>query len=133
MSEQTPAAVAAAYFEALGRGDVPAAMGLLDPQVVWHQPGTHQFSGDHVGLDGVRALLGGMMQASEGSFQLTVTGPAMVNGDLVAVQVRFTGTSGEASMDMTGVDLLTVGDGKIVEVHLFSEDGPAEDAFWGRA
>lgn len=133
MSEQTPAAVAAAYFEALGRGDVPAAMGLLDPQVVWHQPGTNQFSGDHVGLDGVGALLGGMMQASEGSFQLTVTGPAMVNGDLVAVQVRFTGTSGEASMDMTGVDLLTVGDGKIVEVHLFSEDGPAEDAFWGRA
>lgn len=75
MSEQTPAAVAA-YFEALGRGDVPAAMGLLDPQVVWHQPGTNQYSGDHVGLDGVGALLGGMMQASEGSFELTVTGPA---------------------------------------------------------
>ena len=133
MSKQTPAAVAAAYFDALGRGDVPAAMGLLSPRVVWHQPGANRFSGHHVGVEGVGALLGGMMQASEGSFQLAVTGPAMVNGDLVAVPVRFTGTRGDVSMDLTGIDLLTVSDGKIVEVHLFSADGPAEDAFWGQA
>lgn len=132
-SDQIPAAVAAAYFEALGRGDVPAAMGLLSPRVVWHQPGRNRFSGDHVGLQGVGELLGGMMQVSEGSFQLAVTGPAMVNGGLVAVPVRFTGTRGDQSMDMAGVDLLTVGDDKIVEVHLFSEDGAAEDAFWGQA
>lgn len=72
------------------------------------------------------------MEVSEGSFQLEVTGPAMVNGELVAVPVRFTGARSDASMDMTGVDLLTVRDGKIVTVHLFSEDGAAEDAFWGR-
>ncbi|GAA4086161.1 hypothetical protein GCM10023066_20010 [Nocardioides kongjuensis] len=59
-------------------------------------------------------------------------GPAMVNGELVAVPVRFTGRRDGASMDMTGVDLLTVRDGKIVEVHLFSENGVAEDQFWGR-
>jgi len=131
MSEQTPAAVAAAYFEALGRGDVPTAMSLLDPQVVWHQPGANRFSGDHAGLEGVGALLGGMMQASEGSFQLAVSGPAMVNGVFVAVPVRFSGARSDASMDMAGVDLLTVRDGKITEVHLFSEDAPSEDAFWG--
>lgn len=133
MSEQTPAAVAASYFEALGRGDVPAAMSLLSPQVVWHQPGANRFTGNHAGVDGVGALLGGMMEVSEGSFQLAVTGPAMVNGELVAVPVRFTGSRAGASMDQVGVDLLTVRDGKIVEVHLFSEDGPAEDAFWGQA
>lgn len=133
MSEQTPAAVAAAYFEALGTGDVPGAMALLSPQVVWHQPGANRFTGNHSGVDGVGALLGGMMEVSEGSFQLAVTGPAMVNGELVAVPVRFTGTRAGASMDMAGIDLLTVRDGKIVEVHLFSEDGPAEDAFWGQA
>lgn len=131
MSESTPAAVAAAYFDALGRGDVPAAMGLLSPQVVWHQPGANRFSGDHTGVEGVGALLGGMMQVSQGSFQLAVTGPAMVNGELVAVPVRFTGSRAVASMDMAGVDLLTVRDGKIVEVHLFSENGPIEDVFWG--
>ena len=132
MSEQTPAAVAAAYFEALGAGDVPGAMALLSPQVVWHQPGGNRFSGDHIGVDGVGALLGGMMEVSEGSFQLAVTGPAMVNGDLVAVPVRFAGGRVGVSMDMAGIDLLTVRDGKIVEVRLFSEDGPTEDVFWGQ-
>lgn len=133
MSEQTPAAVAATYFEALGRGDVPAAMALLDPQVVWHQPGANKFSGDHVGIEGVGALLGAMMETSEGTFQLTVTGAAMVNGELAAVPVRFTGARAAGSMDMAGIDMLTVRDGKIVEVHLFSEDAAAEDAFWGHA
>ena len=83
-------------------------------------------------MEGVGALLGGMMEASQGTFQLAVTGPTMVNGELVAVPVRFSGRRDEVSMDMAGVDLLTIRDGKIVEVHLFSEDGPAEDEFWGR-
>ena len=132
MTEQTPAAVAATYFDALGIGDVPTAMAQLDGDVTWHQPGANRFSGDHRGLEGVGALLGGMMEASQGSFQLAVTGPAMVNGELVAVPVRFSGRREAGSMDMAGVDLLTVRGGKIVEVHLFSEDGDAEDEFWGR-
>lgn len=131
MADQTPAAVTASYFDALGRGDVPAALALLSPDVVWHQPGENRFSGNHTGIEGVGALLGGMMEASAGTFQLAVTGPAMVNGEFVAVPVRFSGRRGDESMDMSGVDLLTVRNGKIAEVHLFSEDGPAEDAFWG--
>jgi len=73
----------------------------------------------------------GMMEASEGTFQLAVTGPAMVNGELVAVPVRFQGKRANGAMDMAGVDLLRIRSGRISEVHLFSEDGPNEDAFWG--
>ena len=131
MTEQTPAVVAATYFDALGRGDVPTAMAQLSSSVIWHQPGANRFSGNHSGMEGVGALLGGMMEASQGSFQLAVTGPAMVNGELVAVPVRFSGRRDGVSMDMAGVDLLTIRDGNIVEVHLFSEDGTAEDEFWG--
>ena len=132
MTVQTPADVSAAYFSALAQGDIPTAMSLLSPDVVWHQPGANRFSGDHAGVDGVGALLGGMMAASDGTFRLTVEGSAMVNGAMVAVPVRFAGELPAASMDMAGVDLLTVRDGSIVEVHLFSEDGAAEDAFWGQ-
>lgn len=131
MSDQRPVSVAGAYFDALERGDVPAAMSLLDQSVLWHQPGANRFSGEHAGVDGVGALLGGMMEVSEGSFQLAVTGPVMINGDLVAVPVRFTGKRAGADMDTNGIDLLTVRGGKIVEVHLFTADGAAEDAFWG--
>ncbi|PPF87525.1 ketosteroid isomerase [Pseudoclavibacter sp. RFBJ3] len=128
----TPAAVAATYFDALGRGDFPTVMAQFSDAVVWNQPGANQFSGTHHGVDGVGALLGGMMEASQGTFQLAVTGPAMVNGELVAVPVRFTGQRAGTSMDMAGIDLLTVRDGKIIEAHLFSEDGVNEDLFWGQ-
>lgn len=133
MTDQTPAAVTASYFDALGRGDVPAAMALLSPDVVWHQPGSNRFSGDHAGIDGVGSLLGGMMETSQGTFQLAVAAPPMVNGEFVAVPVRFSGKRADVSMDMSGVDLLTIRDGKIVEVHLFSAESSAEDAFWGQA
>ncbi|WP_445995951.1 nuclear transport factor 2 family protein [Okibacterium fritillariae] len=126
-----PATIARIYFEALRRGDVPTLMNQFAQDVVWHQPGENRFSGIHRGVDSVGALIGGMMRLSDGSFALEVTGPLMANGDLVAVPVRFTGRREDASMDMSGVDLLTVRDGKIVEMHLFSEDGAAEDAFWG--
>jgi hypothetical protein len=72
-----------------------------------------------------------MMETSQGTFQLSVTGPAMVNGEFVAVPVRFSDKRADVSMDMAGVDLLTIHSGKIAEVRLFSEDGPAEDRFWG--
>ena len=108
-------------------------MALLSPDVVWHQPGSNLFSGEHSGIDAVGSLLGGMMEASQGTLQLAVTGQPMVNGEQVAVPVRFSGQRTDASMDMAGVDLLTVRDGKIVEVRLFSADGSEEDAFWGQA
>ncbi|SKC52616.1 nuclear transport factor 2 family protein [Okibacterium fritillariae] len=126
-----PATIARIYFEALRRGDVPTLMDQFAQDVVWHQPGENRFSGIHRGVDSVGALIGGMMQVSDGLFALEVAGPLMVNGDLVAVPVRFTGRREDASTDMSGVDLLTVRGGKIVEMHLFSEDGAAEDAFWG--
>jgi len=131
MSTPSPAAVVDHYFERLAAGDVAGAMGTMSPTIVWHQPGANRFSGVHTGPDGVGALIGGMMEVSEGTFRLSVTGPPMVNGETVAVPVRFSGRRADATMDMAGVDVLTIRDGRIVAVHLFSEDGPAEDAFWG--
>lgn len=131
MTKHDPATVATTYFDSLTRGDIRTAMAQFSDDVVWYQPGANRFSGVHEGVAGVGALIGGMMEASEGSFQLTVTGPAMVNGELLALPVRFTGTRTGASMDMTGIDLLTVRGGKIAEVHLFSADASAEDLFWG--
>ena len=131
MTDQTPVAVAIAYFDALSRGDMPSAMELFSQDVVWYQPGSNRFSGDHTGVDGVGALLGGMMEASQGTFAIAVTGPAMANGELVAVPVQFSGKRADASMDMSGVDLLTIREGKIAEVRLFSADSQSEDSFWG--
>ena len=131
MKKIEPRGVAVAYFEALECGDVAAATGMLEPEIIWDQPGGNRFSGRHMGIDGVGALLQNMMEVSQGTFRLAVAGPAMVNGELVAVPVRFSGERDGVRMDMSGIDLLTVHDGLITAVQLFSEDGRAEDEFWG--
>ncbi len=50
-----------------------------------------------------------------------------------AVSVRFAGSNGEADMDIPGLDLHRVANGRITEVWLFGADQSAEDAFWGLA
>lgn len=122
--------VVSKYFGALAEGRVQDALSYLDPDVKWFQPGENRFSGTHVGPDAVYALIGGMMTVSQGTFAIAPTGPLMVNGDLVVAPVQFTGDRGDVKLDQAGTDLITVQQGKIVAVHLFSSDGPAEDDFW---
>ena len=134
MTESTgPLAVVSKYFEALAAGDFPAVAGLFAEDIVWHQPGDNQFSGTHRGGAAVGQLLGGMMAASEGTFELSLTGPLMVNGTVVAVPIHFSGKREDATMGQAGVDLLRVEGDRIAEVWLFSSDPASEDAFWGAA
>lgn len=128
-----PIDVVSQYFGALAEGRVQDALGYLDPDVRWFQPGENRFSGTYIGPDALHSLIGGMMTVSQGTFAIAPTGPLIVNGDLVVAPVQFTGDRGDVKLDQVGIDLITVQDGKIAAVHLFSSDGPAEDAFWGSA
>lgn len=120
------------YADALARGDMDALRDTLHDDVVWHQPGAHSLAGAHRGKDAVLRLLGSLMERSAGTFELVPTGPAMVNGTLVALPVRFSARAADRTdLAMTGVDLFRLADDRIAEVWLFSEDQPVEDAFWG--
>ena len=123
--------LARTYFQAVQTGDMAALGGLLDEAIVWHQPGANQFSGEHKGQGAVFQMLGGMMEASQGTFAIDTIHSLMGNGDLVTATIHFTGRRGDASMAMDGVDLLRIQNGKITEMWLFSGDQNAEDAFWG--
>ncbi|MDR7292829.1 nuclear transport factor 2 family protein [Pseudoglutamicibacter albus] len=133
MDTPTPAEVVGSYFQNLADGNVEQAMAALDPKVEWHQPGQNRFSGLHRGPEAVGALIGGMMEVSQGTFAVAPAGPLMTNGDVVAAPVRFTGRRDGETLDQAGLDLLTVSEGRITQVRLFSSDGPAEDRFWGQA
>lgn len=123
--------VVTAYSEALAKGDIPTAFSHFHPDAKWHQPGNHQFSGTKTGLEAIGKMLSDMMSTTQGSLVIVATGALMSNGDLVSFPVRFTGKNGDKTIDMTGVDLFEVVDGKIVQVWLFSEDQTVEDTFWG--
>lgn len=119
------------YFDAVARGDLAAVGEAFAADVDWHQPGQGSLSGLHRGRAAVFALLGQFMARSGGSFRIDSVGPLMAQGDLVAAPLHFRAEKAGASLSMAGVDLLRIADGRIREVWLFSEDQPAEDAFWG--
>jgi ketosteroid isomerase-like protein len=126
-----PVAVVQQYFDALAAKDFATVASFFADDIVWHQPGANHFSGVHSGAGAVNTMIGGMMEVSEGTFELALTAPPMLNGDLVAAPIHFTAKRAGADLAQDGLDLLKVADGKIVEAWLFSSDQPAEDTFWG--
>ena len=127
----TTATTARTYAEALTAKDFATVAGLFADDVVWHQPGSHQFAGTYRGQAAVNGHLGALMGASQGTFELAVIGDPMINGDLAAMQVEFGAQRDGATMSMRGVDIVRVEGDRIAEVWLYSADQQAEDEFWG--
>ncbi len=123
--------IAKNYIHAVQTGDQAALGSLLAPNIVWHQPGQNRFSGTHRGLPSVVNMIGGMMEASGGTFAITRTVRFMANGDWVAVELEFAGQRDGIELAQPGIDLFRIENEQIVEVRLFSSDQDAEDAFWG--
>lgn len=121
------------YGAAMAAGDMEALAATFGADAVWHQPGSNQLSGDHVGPAAIVAHLGRFMQLSGGTFALE---PESVteSGDLVSMTVRFHARrDGQDDLDQHGVDVFRVAGDRIVEVWLISEDQAAEDRFWDAA
>ncbi|MFC9186088.1 nuclear transport factor 2 family protein [Streptomyces cyaneofuscatus] len=119
------------YGAAAAAGDMVALAATLTKDVVWHQPGANQLSGDHAGPEAVLAHLGRFMELSGGTFALE-TESATESGNLVATTVRFTAErEGAGYLDQHGVDVFRVEGDLIAEIWLIGEDQAAEDRFWG--
>lgn len=131
-NKMTPKETVEAYSIALSKGDIPVAFSYFNPNAKWHQPGKHKLAGTKTGLDAIGKMLGDMMGATQGTLVIKPTGAMMVNGNLVSLPIHFSGKIGDKTVDMNGIDLFEVIDGKIVQVWLFSEDQDAEDDFWGK-
>lgn len=118
------------YLASLEAGDMAALADTFDPEVIWHQPGTHPLSGDHVGVGGVMSVLGGMMERSAGTL-IVATVDSIAAGNLVTATVRFTAQrEGRDALDQYGVDTFRIENDRIAEVWLNSENQAAEDLFW---
>ena len=129
--QSTTLTVAQHYADAVAAKDFAIVAGMLADDIVWHQPGSHRLAGTHRGAVEVNEMIGAQMAATNGTFELALTGAPMVNGSMVAIPVHFSAKRDDAQMDMEGVDVLRIEDDRIAEVWLFSVDQDAEDAFWG--
>lgn len=123
--------IAKSYIHAVQTGDQAALGSLLAPDIIWHQPGRNRFSGTHQGLPAVVNMIGGMMEASGGTFAITRVNRYMENGDWVAIELEFAAQRDGMKLAQPGIDLLQIENGQIVEARLFSSNQAAEDQFWG--
>ena len=124
--------IAKTYITAVQTGDQATLGSIISPDVVWHQPGNHQFSGTHRGMAVVGPMLGKMMAVSNGTFTISRADHYMANGDWVVITLEFAGEANGVKLKQPGVDLIRIAGGKIVEVRLFSSDQDQEDVFWGQ-
>jgi len=124
--------VVVAYFEALSKGEMEKAFSNFTPETKWHQPGENKFSGLKNNLEEIFQMLEGIMADTSGNMVVKPTGPMLESGDLVSVPVWFTAKKKTKTMDLGGMDLFQVKDGKIVHVWTFSDDQSVDDEFFGK-
>lgn len=119
-----------AYNKGLIAGDFPAVFATMADDIIWHQPGNHGISGTVQGKEALGAHLAQFGEKTSGTFKV-LTNWVSDNGDLVAANVTFVGTRPDGKeLNMNGIDLFRMEDGKIKEVWLFSSNQAEEDAFW---
>lgn len=119
------------YNQALASGDFPAVFETMADDIIWHQPGNHSISGTVVGKEKLGAHLATFAEKTNGTFKV-LTNWVSDNEDLVAANVTFVGTRSDGQeLNMNGIDLFRMENGKIQEVWLFSSEQTVEDAFWG--
>lgn len=127
-----PKEVVRQYFDYLKSGQFEELMNLFSDDIIWHQPGQSHLAGTYRGKKQVAELFGRFMQLSQNSFKIDQVDDVMSNQNLVTATLSFSAQSGEQSLQMRGVDLMRVDEGKIAEVYLFSQDQAQEDAFWDK-
>jgi uncharacterized protein len=115
-----------AIYAARARGDLGAVRDLLDDDIVWHEPGEEDYSGDHRGADAVIALLERLQRTTEGTFELEPTG-FLVTADHVAAAIRWSARRGDTSVEGYEIAVYRIAGAKIAEAW-FHPDGYDPDA-----
>jgi uncharacterized protein len=71
VSAESNAAALRKGYDAFSRGDMDALRNeLFSPDIVWHQGGRNQTSGDYRGVDAVLGLFGKLFQLTNGTFRV---------------------------------------------------------------
>lgn len=118
------------FYRAVADRDLEAARACFGEHAVWTIPGRSAIAGEHRGWDAIRDdFLARLGPLSGGTFRADLTDVAVGDEHVVAVQ-HATAQHGGKRLDITGCQLMSVEDGKIVEVRSHYSDQYALDDFW---
>ena len=121
MGEQSVEVVKGVY-EAFGRGDVPAVLGAMAPDIEWHEADGMPYGGVYRSPDEVAQNVFGPLVEDVPDFALAPE-EYIPAGDTVAVVLRYTGT-GKATgkeLNIPVVHVWDIRDGKVARFRQFAD------------
>ena len=116
-------------YKAFGEGDMETLGSLYTPDVVQHQAGSNQTSGEYKGVDNVLGLYGQLFDLSGGTFKAELKS-VKTEGDKVVTVHHATGEREGKKLDGDESIEFTFSGDKISRLDLTHSDESAADAFW---
>jgi len=131
MSAQSNAEVMRKGYAAFSRGDMDALRDeLFTPDIVWHQAGKNQTSGDYRGADAVIGLFGNLFSLTDGTFRVEVH-DVLASEEHVVVLARVQGQRGGKTIQHGDYShICHFRDGKLSEAWIVDVDPYEIDDFF---
>jgi ketosteroid isomerase-like protein len=128
MSENNAALIQQAY-DAFARGDVPAVLSFLAPDITWHVPGRSPLSGDYKGHQEVVGFFTTSMSLSGGTLRVAVD-EILAHGERVIALTTVTADRDGRTWSSPEVHVWWVVNGRAVDFREYQGDQQTEDEFW---
>jgi len=131
MSAQSNAEVMHKGYADFSRGDMETLRNeLFTPDIVWHQGGKNQTSGDYRGAEAVIGLFGQLFQLTDGTFKVEVH-DLLASEDHVVVLARVDATRGGKTLQHGDYShICHFRDGKLSEAWVVDVDPYELDEFF---
>jgi uncharacterized protein len=117
-------------YAAFAKGDFAVLNDLFAEDLLWHESGRNQLSGDYRGRDAVYEFFGRLMEVTEGSFSMDLHAVFADDEHGVAL-VRATASRGGRTATVNDAHVFHLRDGKVVEFWNASTDPYAIDELVG--
>jgi ketosteroid isomerase-like protein len=101
-------------YAAFARGDLAALGALFAEDLLWHQGGRNQLSGEYRGREAVFGFFGKVMEVTEGSFRADLHAVLADDEHSVGLVV-LTASRGGRSIKINALDVMHLRDGKVLE------------------
>jgi ketosteroid isomerase-like protein len=108
-------------YAAFAKGDLAALNDVFAEDLVWHDCGRNQLSGDYRGREAVFQYFGKVMEVTEGSLHLDLHSVLADDEHGVAL-MTISASRGGRSFNGNAVDVMHLRDGKVVEVWAIPTD-----------
>jgi hypothetical protein len=117
-------------YAAFAKADLAVLNDVLAEDLLWHEGGRNQLSGDYRGREAVLGLFGKCMEVTEGSFRLDLH-TVLADDEHGVALVVITASRGGRSIKVNTADVMHLHDGKVVEVWAVPTDRYAFDELIG--